>query len=83
MSITPPAPLTLAALRPGASARIVSLRAANGTLQRLMEMGLVEGETLRVLRVAPLGDPIALRVHGYVLSLRKEDAAQVEVAPCD
>jgi hypothetical protein len=44
-------------------------------------MGIVRGELIRAERVAPLGDPIAFRVKGYTLSLRRADAAQIEVLP--
>ena len=46
---------------------------------RLMEMGLVPGVELTVLGVAPLGDPLELELRGYRLSLRKSEAARVEV----
>jgi Fe2+ transport system protein FeoA len=45
--------------------------------QRLQEMGLTVGCTFEVVRFAPMGDPMELRVRGYHLSLRKEDAAGV------
>jgi ferrous iron transport protein A len=44
-----------------------------------MEMGLVRGSDVRVERVAPLGDPIEIKIKGYSLSLRKEDAEKIEV----
>ncbi len=47
---------------------------------KLMEMGMVPGERISVERIAPLGDPIAVWVSGYLLSLRKEDAASVVVS---
>lgn len=43
-------------------------------------MGLISGTPVRVLRVAPLGDPLELRVRGYNLSIRKKDAATITVA---
>ncbi|MDG1776202.1 MAG: FeoA domain-containing protein [Crocinitomicaceae bacterium] len=46
---------------------------------KLMEMGIVEGKELRVLYRAPLGDPIAIDVSGYVLSLRNDEANRVQV----
>ena len=44
---------------------------------KLMEMGCLPGETIRVQRIAPLGDPIAINVAGYQLSLRKREAATI------
>lgn len=48
---------------------------------KLMEMGCLPGETVRVERVAPLGDPIAIHVSGYQLSLRKQEASTILVHP--
>ena len=48
---------------------------------RLMEMGLTPGVEFLVLGVAPLGDPLELEVRGYRLSIRKSEAARVEVVP--
>jgi Fe2+ transport system protein FeoA len=50
---------------------------------KLLEMGLLEGETIRVLFRAPLGDPIAIDVNGYVLSLRLSEARLVAVREKD
>ncbi len=60
----------------GTIARIVG----EGTLQqRLMEMGVLEGTSLEVVRVAPLGDPMEIEIRGYKLSLRKSEASCVEM----
>ena len=50
---------------------------------RLMEMGLTPGVELRVVGVAPLGDPLELELRGYRLSLRKSEAARVDVETCE
>ncbi len=47
--------------------------------RRLMEMGLLPGTKVRVVRVAPLGDPLELRLRNYSLSVRRRDAAQISV----
>ena len=44
---------------------------------RLLDMGLIPGTVITVNKVAPLGDPIELRLRGYVMTLRKEDAARI------
>ena len=49
---------------------------------KLLEMGFIPGETIEVIRIAPLGDPIAVSVSGYMLSLRKDEASTVRVRPC-
>lgn len=46
---------------------------------RLLDMGLIPKTAVRVEKIAPLGDPIELRVRGYALSLRKEDARNIQV----
>lgn len=70
---------TLADIRPGAKAVVLSLRGEGFILQRLLEMGLYEGADIEVIRLAPLGDPMEIRVQDYHLSLRKSEAALVEV----
>lgn len=47
----------------------------------LMEMGCVPGETVRIEMIAPMGDPIAIKIAGYSLSIRKEDAHSIWVTP--
>ncbi|HRH65222.1 MAG TPA: FeoA family protein [Bacteroidia bacterium] len=46
---------------------------------KLLEMGCIPGEKIEVIRIAPLGDPIAISISGYMLSLRKEEAGTVRV----
>jgi ferrous iron transport protein A len=64
----------------GGKARVTSVVGADEVSTRLMEMGLTPGATLTVLGAAPLGDPIELELRGYRLSIRKSEAARVEVA---
>ena len=71
---------TLDQLPPGTSARITRLRTSGPIGQRLAEMGLIEGEKIRVVRLAPLGDPLEIEVQDYLLSLRKAEARCVEVS---
>lgn len=77
----PDAPTTLASLANGERAAILSVDCARPVAVRLLEMGLVPGTEIEVLRRAPLGDPIELSVRGYSLSVRKADAASVSVEP--
>ena len=65
--------------KPGQGAVVARVHGDGPVAQRLMELGLVEGARLRVLRVAPLGDPIQLQIQNYYLSLRKSEARAVEV----
>jgi ferrous iron transport protein A len=70
---------TLDRLTVGQRARIVALRGDLVLVQRLMEMGMLEGDEVELLAVAPLGDPIELRLGDSRLSVRRADAARVEV----
>ena len=70
---------SLDALAPGQVATILRVRGAATARRRMLEMGLVRGETIAVERFAPLGDPVEYLVKGYYLSLRRQDAANVDV----
>lgn len=71
---------TLAQLKPRQRAVITGVTGSDGVLyQRLLEMGLFEGTHVEVVRFAPLGDPMEISLHGYRLSLRKAEAAWVQV----
>jgi ferrous iron transport protein A len=67
-------------LRVGQRARIQSLSGIDFLLQRLMEMGLLEGEEIEVLAIAPLGDPVEILLRDYRLSLRRREAASITVS---
>jgi ferrous iron transport protein A len=71
---------TLAELAVGAAARVARVEGLDEVSIRLMEMGLVPGTELRVLGVAPLGDPIEIEVRGYRLSVRRSEAARVQLS---
>jgi len=66
-------------MKPGKKARIVHMGVKGPAGRRYMEMGVVRGETIKVVRVAPLGDPIEIEVKGYNLSLRKDEAGLIIV----
>ncbi len=72
---------TLDQLRQGQIGRVVAIDGDDGIVQRLYEMGVLEGEPVEVLGFAPLGDPIEIRLRDYRLSLRRKEAARVRVAP--
>jgi ferrous iron transport protein A len=76
-----PSNVTLADLAKGDRGRIETLEGAGVVAQRLLEMGLTPGAVVTVVRFAPLGDPIEVKVRGYALSLRREDARAVRVVP--
>ena len=64
----------------GETCRVIKLHGEGAMKRRLMDMGLTRGTEIYVRKLAPLGDPMELTLRGYELSLRKEDAASVEVA---
>ena len=70
---------TLRDLKIGESAKVVKLYGEGAIRRRIMDMGITRGVEIRVRKVAPLGDPLEITVRGYELSLRKADAAMIEV----
>ncbi len=70
---------TLREIAVGSTATVVKLHGEGAVKRRIMDMGLTKGTQVYVRKSAPLGDPIELTVRGYELSLRKDDAAAVEV----
>ncbi len=70
----------LAGLAVGTRAKIAGFALPPATHQRLLEMGLTTGTECIVVRYAPLGDPLEIRVRGYHLSLRQSEAAGVHVS---
>lgn len=70
---------TLADLRPGQAGRIRAIKVTGPLKRRLMDMGVLTGELVKVEKVAPLGDPIEITVKHYRLSLRKDEARGIEV----
>lgn len=71
--------MNLASLSVGQKACILDFQGEHALVQRLLELGLTDGEVVEVLRFAPLGDPMEIRVRGYHLSLRKSEAVAVLV----
>jgi ferrous iron transport protein A len=70
---------TLAALPVGSRSIVARIAGDDEISIRLMEMGLTPGVELKLVGVAPLGDPLELELRGYRLSLRKSEAARIEV----
>jgi len=60
-------------------ATITKINGSDKMRNRLMEMGLTDGTTLYINRVAPLGDPLEIRVRNFSLCIRKDDAKMIEV----
>ena len=70
---------TLNELKAGETAKVVKLNGEGAVKRRIMDMGITKGTEVTVRKVAPLGDPIELTVRGYELSIRKGEAAMIEV----
>ena len=70
---------TLNNVRVGKTATIEKINGAGAVKRRIMDMGLTKGTDVFVRKVAPLGDPIELTIRGYELSVRKADAALIDV----
>jgi len=71
---------TLRDLRPGERGVVIGWTGGAPPI-RLLEMGVLQGTEIEVVRLAPLGDPIEIQLRGYRLSLRKQEAEQIEVEP--
>jgi ferrous iron transport protein A len=70
---------TLDTLAPGQRSRIRKISGSGPVRRRLMDMGLVKGATIEMVKLAPLGDPIEYRLRGYHLALRKSEAQTIEI----
>ncbi len=71
--------MTLQELKPGQTARILSVGGEGALRQHFLDMGVIPGAEVTVTKLAPLGDPMELRIHGYELTLRLADAAKIGV----
>jgi ferrous iron transport protein A len=74
------ASLPLSALAPGSAGKVSEIKVAGASRSRLMEMGLLVGTPVELVRFAPLGDPVEIKVRGYHLTLRKHEADQIFVS---
>lgn len=63
----------------GSTAKIIEVGGSGGLRQHFLDMGLIQGAEVTVVKYAPMGDPIEIRIHGYELSLRIEDAEKIQV----
>ena len=70
---------TLRQAKVGETLRVLKLHGEGAVKRRIMDMGITRGTSLKVRKVAPLGDPIEITVRGYELSIRKADAEMIEV----
>ncbi len=73
--------LVLSAMAAGTRGRVAEIRLPGPDKSRLMEMGLLVGTPVELVRFAPLGDPVEIKVRGYHLTLRKHEADLILVRP--
>lgn len=71
--------MNLSDLKPGEHGEIIKIGAIGPIKRRLMDMGVLVGEKVKVEKIAPLGDPIEVTIKDYNLSLRKKEAEGIEV----
>ena len=71
--------MTLRELEIGKSAKVVAVGGTGALRQHFLDMGIIPGAIVTLVKYAPMGDPMELRIHGYELTLRLDDAAQIEI----
>lgn len=71
--------MNVAMLKPGEKGKITKMESLGPLKRRLMDMGVLVGEEIKVEKVAPLGDPIEVKIKSYSLSLRKKEAEGISV----
>jgi ferrous iron transport protein A len=72
--------MTLANLNIGDVAKVSAVSGSNSVTKRLMEMGVVPGVSIRVVKVAPFGCPMEVRVRGFSLAIRRSEAETIEIS---
>ena len=68
-------------LKPGQSARIETVGGEGALRQHFLDMGVIPGTEVTLIKLAPMGDPMELRIHGYELTLRLSEAEKIEIVP--
>ena len=72
--------MNLCDVKVGETVEVVKIIGSGAVKRRIMDMGITKGVSIYVRKVAPLGDPVEITIRGYELSIRKKDAAMIEVA---
>ena len=73
--------MTLREIKEGQSARVMKVGGSGALRQHFLDMGIIPGTEVRVVKYAPMGDPVEICLHGYELTLRLDDAGEIEVGP--
>lgn len=75
--------MTLKDMKPGQSAKILAVNGEGALRQHLLDMGVLPGAETTVVKYAPMGDPVEVRIHGYELTIRLDDAGRIDVEPVE
>lgn len=73
--------MTLKDIKIGQSATVLNIGGDGALRQHFLDMGIIPGATVTIVKYAPMGDPVELKIHGYELTLRLDDAAKIDVEP--
>ncbi|MBO4677821.1 MAG: ferrous iron transport protein B [Oscillospiraceae bacterium] len=73
--------MTLREIKEGESARVTAVGGSGALRQHFLDMGIIPGTDVKVVKYAPMGDPVEICLHGYELTLRLDDAGEIEVGP--
>ena len=73
--------MTLKELQVGKTATILSVGGSGALRQHFLDMGLIQGTEVTIVKYAPMGDPVEIRIYGYELTIHLEDAGQIEITP--
>ena len=79
--MTPPEPQPLTSLAVGSAGTVADIRIPSEHRGRVLEMGLLVGTPVELVRFAPMGDPVEIKVRGYHLTIRRHEADQIWVRP--
>ena len=71
--------MTLKDLEIGQSAKVIKVGGAGALRQHFLDMGVIPGTEVTVVKLAPMGDPMELQIHGYELTIRIDDAKKIEI----
>ena len=75
--------MTLRDLKVGESGQIKTVGGTGALRQHFLDMGVIPGAVVTVIKYAPMGDPVEVKIHGYELTLRLEDAGKIEIEKTD
>jgi Fe2+ transport system protein FeoA len=80
LNVSGEATMTLTNLPLGQDARVTAVNGEGSVTRRLLEMGVIPGVSVQIIKMAPFGDPIEVRVRGYSLAMRRSEADAIEVS---